>query len=88
MNGQMFPTSNPHFGTSPIQSMEGSCKSTTDKEDSYSSNSSVAFLPHLSSASKMSSGRMAINTIGFMTLEEQVALLAKSVDSLTATVKE
>ena len=58
-----------------------------DLED-YSSGNSIPSSPRKSSASKTSSRVMVVMMISFVSLEEQVALLAKSMEMLAANVRE
>ena len=57
------------------------------EREGYSSGSSAHSSPRKSSASKTSSGVMAMMTSS-VSLEEQVALLAKSMKMLAASVRE
>ncbi|OMO74166.1 hypothetical protein COLO4_26688 [Corchorus olitorius] len=58
------------------------------QEDDCSSNGSTPSSPRQNWCSKNGYGIMTVMTIGTTSLEEQVALLAKSVESLTASLKE
>ena len=61
------------------------CGQLLKEQEEYSSDNSIPSSPRQSSASKTSS--MVIMT-GFMSLKEQVTLLAKSMEILVANVKE
>ena len=58
------------------------------KQEDYSSDNSVPSSPRQSSASKTSSKVMTVMMIGSTSLEEQVTLLAKSMEILAASIKE
>ena len=97
---QTLPTlsQNPLYDTSsPIQGLEefsvaqhvsyqGINASRQFSFNEHDSNSSSASVP--SSPSKTSSGVMNVMTTGTTSLEEQISLLTKTVDTLTATIQE
>ena len=77
----------PTSQTSPT-SGSSVCGQLLKEQEEYSSDNSVPSSPRQSSASKTSSEVMTVMMTGFTSLEEQVALLAKSMEILAASVKE
>ena len=72
----------------PPTSGSSVCGQLLKEQEDYSSDNSVPSSPRQSSASKTSSGVMTVMMTGSTSLEEQVALLAKSMEMLAASVKE
>ena len=72
----------------PPTSGSSVCGQLLKEQEDYSSDNSVPSSPQKRAASKTSSGVMTVMMTGSTSLEEQVALLAKSMEMLAASVKE